>query len=82
MNKTRIAVVSLGHYIYFQQFEGLREELMQKGEEFKEYIDDTKAEIIDAGYVDCVENAFDAVKHLKREDPDLLFIILSIPSIK
>ena len=82
MNKTRIAVVSLGHYIYFQQFEGLREELMQKGEEFKEYIDDTKAEIIDAGYVDCVENAFDAVKYLKREDPDLLFIILStyVPS--
>ena len=30
MKCAKIAVVSLGHYIYFQQFEGLKEELMKK----------------------------------------------------
>lgn len=82
MKKTKIAIVSLGHYIYFQQFEGLREELMEKGNDFKKYIDTELCEIIDAGYVDCVDSAFDAVKKLKKEDADLLFVIMStyVPS--
>ena len=29
MKKAKIGVISLGHYIYFEQFEGLREELME-----------------------------------------------------
>ena len=33
MKKAKIAIVTLGHYIYFQQFEGLREELMKKSTE-------------------------------------------------
>ena len=66
MSKAKIAVVSLGHYIYFQQFEGLREELMQKSDQFKQYLDGEGCEIVDAGYVDCVDSAFDAVKMLKN----------------
>lgn len=82
MKKTKIAIVSLGHYIYFQQFEGLKEELMEKGEEFKNYLDPSLCETVDLGYIDCVEQAFDAVQKLKREDADLLFILLStyVPS--
>ena len=82
MKKTRIGVVALGHYIYFAQFEGLKEELMAKTEKFTAYIDKDKCEIIDAGYVDCVPEAFEAVKALKRSDIDLLFILLStyVPS--
>ena len=44
MNKVKIALVSLGHYIYFEQFPGLKEELIEKGEEFKQYIDTTACE--------------------------------------
>ena len=82
MKKAKIAIVSLGHYIYFKQFEGLREELMAKSDDFKAYIETDSCEIFDAGYVDCVEDAFSAVKALKKEDPDLLFIIMStyVPS--
>ncbi len=82
MTKTKIAIVGLGHYIYFNQFEGLREELMQKNEEFKEYLDPATCDVIDVGYVDCVEGAFEAVKKLKKEDADLLFVLLStyVPS--
>ena len=82
MDKAKIAIVSLGHYIYFNQFDGLREELMKKGDQFREYIDPDYCDIADMGYVDCVEDAFEAVRKLKNEDADLIFIILStyVPS--
>lgn len=82
MDRTKIAIVSLGHYIYFQQFEGLREDLMKKSEELKKYIDGNEYDIVDIGYVDCVEDAFSATRQLRREDADMLFIIMStyVPS--
>ena len=82
MKKAKIAIVGLGHYIYFDQFEGLREELMQKSEEFRTYLDPAVCDIIDIGYIDCAEAAFEAVKVLKKEDADLLFVLLStyVPS--
>ncbi len=82
MKKAKIAIVSLGHYVYFNQFEGLREELMQKSGQFLEYLDPARCEIADIGYIDCVEDAFEAVCKLKKEDADLVFILLStyVPS--
>ncbi|MBE6590846.1 MAG: arabinose isomerase [Ruminococcaceae bacterium] len=82
MKKAKIAIVSLGHYVYFEQFSGLREELMQKSEEFRSYTDPEVCDLIDIGYIDCAEAAFDAVKALKKEDADLLFLLLStyVPS--
>lgn len=82
MKKAKIAIVSLGHYIYFTQFEGLRKELMEKGGKFRHYIDADAADVVDVGFVDCTEAAFDAVKRIKKEDVDLIFIILStyVPS--
>lgn len=82
MKKAKIAIVSLGHYIYFDQFEGLREELMEKSEQFRAYLDPTACDVVDVGYIDCVEDAFEAVRQLKKEDADLLFLLLStyVPS--
>ena len=82
MKKTRIALVTVGHYIYFDQFEGLREELMKKTDEFAEFIDSKRYEIIDAGYIDNASGAFEAVKKLKKADADILFILMStyVPS--
>lgn len=77
MKKAKIAIVGLGHYIYFDQFEGLREELLQKSEQFKTYLDSQMCEIVDLGYADRVEASFEAVKRLKKEDADLVFILLS-----
>ena len=58
MKKAKIAIVSLGHYIYFNQFEGLREELMAKSEDFKKYLDTNVCDVFDAGYVNCVDATF------------------------
>ena len=82
MKKAKIAIVALGHYIYFNQFEGLKEELMRKSEEFLSYFDPDQQEIVNIGYIDCVDEAFGAVKKLKQEDADLLFVLLStyVPS--
>lgn len=82
MNRAKIAIVSLGHYIYFQQFEGLREELMQKSEHLRAMIDESSCEVVDAGYIDCVDDAFAAARRLRTQDVDLLFVLLStyVPS--
>ncbi len=82
MKKAKIAHITLGHYIYFQQFEGLYEELSKKGPEFEVLLKEEDCEIFNAGYIDTVEAAFSAVQRLKKEDVDLLFVILStyVPS--
>lgn len=82
MKKATIATVTLGHYIYFEQFKGLREELMKKSVQFKKYLNSEEYDIIDLGYTDCVDEAFTAVKNLKKTDADILFIIMStyVPS--
>lgn len=82
MKQAKIAIVTLGHYIYFQQFDTLRAELMQKADDFASLIDTSKCELVNAGYIDCVDDAFQAVQKLKKEDIDLLFVILStyVPS--
>ncbi len=77
MQKARVGLVTLGHYVYFDQFEGLREELMTKGERFKAYIAPEKCDIVDLGYVDSAESAIESAKKAKREDIDILFVLLS-----
>ena len=80
--KAKIAVVSLGHCIYFEQFDGLEAELKKKSEEFIGYIDAGQCEIFNAGFVDTPEKSFAAVREIKKQDVDLLFILLStyVPS--
>jgi L-arabinose isomerase len=80
--KAKIAVVTLGHYIYFEQFEGLEAELKKKTGELISYIDNNKCDVFDAGYVDTPEKSFAAVRELKKADVDLLFVLLStyVPS--
>ena len=82
MKKAKIAIIGLGHYIYFQQFAGLREELIGKNAEFAQYIDKDRCDVVDIGYIDCARDAFSAVRRIKCEDPDLIFVILStyVPS--
>ncbi len=72
----KIAIVPLGHYIYFQQFEGLREELEQKADELAACFAGT-SEIIVTDYVDNVDSAFRVVQDLKKQDVDGIFMLLT-----
>ncbi len=74
--KPSVAIVPLGHYIYFQQFEGLREELGRKAAQFAAcFGDDTEVFVTD--YVDRVEQSFAVVRELRRRDVDGIFLLLT-----
>ena len=80
--RSKVAVVTLGHYVYFEQFEGLEAELRQKTGEFIGCINAELCEVFDAGFVDTPEKSFAAVQEIKKQDIDLLFVLLStyVPS--
>ncbi len=84
MNKPTIAVVALGHYIYFNQFETLRADLTAKADRFCDMVreDSPEAEIVYAGYADTVETAYDAAKKVHALDADLLLLLMTtyVPS--
>ncbi len=75
IRKPKIGIVSLGHYIYWPQFEGLKEELSVKAGEFGAYF--KNSEIVYGGFADNVDTAFEAVQRLKKEDIDALFLVLT-----
>ena len=74
--KTRIGIIGMGHFIYWPQFDGLKEELMKKQVHFRKYFSD-EAELIDLGFVDDIDTAYIALKRAQLEDIDALFIIMS-----
>ena len=76
IRKPVIAIVPLGHWIYFQQFPGLFEELNKKSQEFAGYFEDS-SEIIITEYVDTVDKAFRVVQDLKAKDVDGIFMLLT-----
>ncbi len=76
IRKAKVGIVSLGHKIYWPQFEGLKEELSQKSEEFIKFFSE-KTEVLDLGFVDDVDSAFVTVQKAKREDLDALFIMMT-----
>lgn len=75
-SKPVIAIVPLGHAVYFSQFEGLYEELKQKVAQFVRHFEDS-AKIVVTDYVDCVDNAFAVVRRLKSMDVDGVFLLLT-----
>lgn len=74
--KPKIGIVGMGHFVYWPQFEGLKDELIKKQEDFKEYFTDL-SEIVDLGYADDIDSAYAALKKAKFADIDALFIIMS-----
>lgn len=75
-SKPKIGIIGMGHFVYWPQFEGLKEELMQKQEDFKQYFSDS-SEIIDLGFADDIDSSIIALKKAKANDIDALFIIMS-----
>ncbi len=84
MNKPTIAVAALGHYIYFNQFEGLREDLTAKADRFCAAVleDSPQANVIYAGYADNVESGFEVAKKIHALDADLIVMLMTtyVPS--
>lgn len=76
MRKARVGIVSLGHAVYWSQFDRLKEELSKKSGEFAAYFSE-QTEVVDIGFADDVDSAFAAVQRCKREDLDALFLVMT-----
>ena len=74
--KPRIGIIGMGHFIYWPQFDGLKEELMKKQEDFKKYFS-SDADLIDLGFADDIDSSMICVKKALAEDLDVLFIMMS-----
>ncbi len=79
--KPRIGIIGMGHFIYWPQFDGLKEELMQKQNAFAGYFTEG-VETIDLGFADDIDSSMLALKRASAEDLDALFVIMAtyIPS--
>lgn len=74
--KAKIGIVGMGHFIYWPQFDGLKEELMKKQTELAGYFSDA-VETVDLGFADDVDSSLVCLKRALGEDLDALFITMS-----
>lgn len=74
--RAKVGVVALGHEIYWPQFDGLKEELSRKSGEFISYFSD-ETDVIDVGFADNVDRAYEVVQRCKTLDLDALFLIMT-----
>ncbi|MCF6223156.1 MAG: L-fucose/L-arabinose isomerase family protein [Flavobacteriaceae bacterium] len=71
---TTIGILGVGHKPYWNQFDGLFQEMLNKMEVFKSKVEKSNAEIIDFGISDCAETAYALVPKIKKANIDLLFV--------
>ena len=79
--KPRIGIIGMGHFIYWPQFDGLKEELKAKQVEFATFFS-AESDLVDLGFVDDIDSSYIALKRAQTEDLDALFIVMAtyIPS--
>ncbi len=68
----RIGLFAVAHATYWDQFEGLLDNLMGYHSDLNTLISDNDVEVIDFGMIDSSEKAYEAVKKIKAADLDLL----------
>ena len=80
--KSKIAAVPLGHEVYFRQFPTLFDELKQKAGEIVSLMDDS-TDVFITDYVSNIDEAYQVVQELKKQDVDGVFMLLTtyLPSM-
>lgn len=69
----KIAYFAVIHGIYFEQFPGLEENLRRYHRELLEKIQANNVEVIDFGFVDSSEKAFEVANEIQKISPDVCF---------
>jgi L-arabinose isomerase len=69
----RVGVFGVGFHAYWQQFDGLRDELLGKLQTFVDKLQPERVELFEFGLVDDAESAYALLPRLKAADLDLLF---------
>ena len=73
----RVGLVSLGHYLYWPQFDGLKEQLLAYHAEFAEHLASFDVELIDVGMSDSPQRAAELADQLQAADVDLVIAFLA-----
>ncbi|MEE9463439.1 MAG: L-fucose/L-arabinose isomerase family protein [Bacteroidales bacterium] len=71
--QANIGVFGVGYWKYWEQFEGLLDELLIKQKKFIEKLNISDVHVVDFGMVDDAETAYDLVPKLKAANLDLIF---------
>lgn len=74
---TKVGLFGVGLDTYWNQFEGLLENLKKYQGQIKEKISGFGVEVIDAGMVDNPEKAKEAAAFLKTQDVEIIFLYVS-----
>jgi len=70
----RVGIYSVGHHVYWSQFEGLLEEIEGKIRYFSSLLNKYSVNVFNFGISDCAETAYSAVSKIISADLDLLFV--------
>ncbi|MBT3379130.1 MAG: L-fucose/L-arabinose isomerase family protein [Lentisphaerae bacterium] len=70
----RVGLVAVGHHTYWDQFEGLLDDLMSKFGVLKDRVTECGVEVEAFGMVDQAEGAYAALPRIKGANLDLLFV--------
>ncbi|MBP3468315.1 MAG: L-fucose/L-arabinose isomerase family protein [Lachnospiraceae bacterium] len=68
----KIGIFAVAHAKYWEQFEGLLDNIMSYHRDFCEMVKKNEVEVVDYGMVDSSEKAFDTVKRMKEAGLDLI----------
>lgn len=71
--RPRIGFFGVGYFKYWNQFEGLLEELMVKHDSIRKKLDHLDGEYFDFGMVDAPAKAYEIVRQMQAANLDLLF---------
>ena len=71
--QANIGVFGVGYWKYWEQFDGLLDELQTKQKKFIEKLKVSDVHVVDFGMVDDAETAYDLVPKLKAANLDLIF---------
>ncbi len=71
--KTVIGVCAVGHETYWEQFEGLLDNLMKYHADLQSKFTDPEVEIVDFGMIDESKSAYAALERMQTTKLDLLF---------
>ena len=70
----RVGLMSVGHHVYWGQFDGLLEELLGKAEVFEKKVAAHGVEVVNFGMVDQAQSAYAVLPKIRAANLDLLFI--------
>ena len=69
----KIGVFGVGHAVYWEQFPGLYEKLLEYHGEFKRIVEENGVKIIDYGIVDSSVKSYETLEKIKADRADVLF---------